>query len=154
MQQYLYDVLIYVKHFHHVNQFSCIKWYSKTSQRFGVLNSVRQGGILSSQFLNVYIYELSVTGNYCRSGSCMYNVVLNNIIYANDMELYAPRVKGLKLLIRFCEQKASRLEEVTNIDTLVIQQQHIYLYHAAIAVSSKNLLITISNVNLGTVTVF
>ena len=100
--------------FWYENQLFCIKWGDTTSQSFGVSNGVRQGGILSPHSFNVYIDELSITLNDCKTGCCLNNVLLNHIMYADDMALIAPSVKGLKLLIRLCEQVASRLDITFN----------------------------------------
>ena len=106
--------------FWYENQLFCIKWGDTTSQSFGVSNGVRQGGILSPHFFNVYIDELSITLNDCKTGCCLNNVLLNHIMYADDMALIAPSVKGLKLLIRLCEQVASRLDITFNSQKSVV----------------------------------
>ena len=96
--------------FWYKNQLYCIKWGDTHLQRLGVSNGVRQGGIVSPHFFNVYIDELSVKLNDCKTCCCLNNVLLNHIMYAYDMALIVPSVKGLKLLIRLCEQVARRLE--------------------------------------------
>ena len=100
--------------FWYEKQFFCIKWGGTTLHSFGVSNGVRQGGILSPHFFNVYIDELTVTLNACKTGCSLNNVLFNHKMFADDMAIIAPLVKGLKLLIRLCEQVASRLDITFN----------------------------------------
>ena len=52
---YLLRIIIYW----YETQTMCVKWGNITSGSFGVSNGVRQGGILSPLFFNVYVDNLS-----------------------------------------------------------------------------------------------
>ena len=48
------------------SQHVCVKWGSVVSSNFTVLNGVRQGGILSPWFFNIYIDDLSSILSSCK----------------------------------------------------------------------------------------
>ena len=54
----------------------CVRWNSTLSNKFRVTNGVRQGGILSPQLFNIYMYDLSVCLNSKVIGCCINNVRL------------------------------------------------------------------------------
>jgi len=72
------------------NQWVCIMWKSELSATFGVSNGKRQGSLLSSFFVNVYIADLlryiNIYGIGCNFGGKM----INNLAYADDLAMAAP----------------------------------------------------------------
>ena len=79
------------------------------SSLFCVSNGVRQGGILSLYFFNIYVDDLSSSlklreVNTCRSGCYLNSILVNHIMYADDLVLFAASVNGLSKLLRVCEQ--------------------------------------------------
>ena len=97
---YIVRILI----FWYQHQRVCVRWGSVFSEFFNVTNGVRQGGILSPYLFNVYMDDLSLKLNACKTG-CMFNgLVINHLMYADDLVIFSPSVTGLKMLIDACEQ--------------------------------------------------
>ena len=84
------------------NQSMCVRWGSVFSDFFLVNNGVRQGGIISPLLFNVYINELSESLSKLPIGCCCGNTVVNHIMYADDIVLFAPSAKGLQKTVNVC----------------------------------------------------
>ena len=97
---YLIRVLVYW----YVNQEITVKWGSTLCEPFKVTNGVRQGGILSPLLFNLYMDELSSNLNGCKVGCYVGKFICNHLMYADDIVLMAPSVKGLQRLINVCEK--------------------------------------------------
>ena len=86
------------------NQQMYVRWGGTCSSFFCVTNGVRQGSILSPFVFNIYyVDDLSVTLNACRVGCCVVNVIINHLMYADDLVILAPSLAGLSNLLRICE---------------------------------------------------
>ena len=72
------------------NQDMCIRWGDAYSAKFKVTNGVRQGGILSPYLFNVYVDELSEELNKCNVGCNLNGLLINHIMYADDLVLISP----------------------------------------------------------------
>ena len=82
----------------------CGGWGNVLSGCFGVSNGVKQGGILSPCLFNVYVDDLIVKLNSCNTG-CVYNgMIVNYIMHADDFVIFSPRVCGLSILLKECEE--------------------------------------------------
>ena len=79
-----------------------VRWGNALSVGFTVSNGVRQGGVFSPLFFNFYMNELSVRLNYAPIGCCFAGIVINHIMYADDLVVFAPSVKGLQTLLNLC----------------------------------------------------
>lgn len=88
----------------YAHQRVCVRWGKTYSVFFTVCNGVRQGGILSPLLFNVYVDDLSELLNICKIGCCHSGVLINHLMYADDLVLMAPSVTGLQRLIRVCEE--------------------------------------------------
>ena len=97
---YLLRILIYW----YANQTMCIRWGSKTSEKFHVSNGVRQGSILSPHLFKVYVDELSTILNKLQTGCSVTNIIINHLMYADDIVLLSPSTGGLITLIEACQQ--------------------------------------------------
>ena len=85
-----------------ISQHICIRWGNIYSDFFTSSNGVKQGGILSPLFFNVYMDNLSsqLCAQYigCSAG----DVFVNHMLYADDIALCAPSAKGLQQLLDMC----------------------------------------------------
>ena len=69
---------------------------------FTVSNGVRQGGILSPLFFNVYMDSLSDILCKTECGCTMGGRMINHLMYADDVVILSPSAKGLQRLINIC----------------------------------------------------
>ena len=97
---YLLRILMYW----YANQTMCIRWGSQTSEKFHVSNGVRQGSILSPHLFKVYVDDLSIILNSLKIGCTITNLIINHLMYADDIVLISPSTGGLKTLIEHCQQ--------------------------------------------------
>ena len=66
------------------------------SEPLHVTNQVRKGGVLSSQMFVVYLVDLFLELNNIKSGCCMVEILLNDLMFANDIYVFWPSVRGLQ----------------------------------------------------------
>ena len=85
------------------NQRMKVRWGGRLSTGFNVSNGVRQGGILSSYLFNVYMDDLSIKLNNRRIGCFVGNILVNHLLYADDILLISPSAAGLRKLLGDCE---------------------------------------------------
>lgn len=86
------------------NQRINVRWGSTHSEGFTVTNGVRQGGILSPLLFNIYVDGLSDKLNLSNVGIKYNGVIINHLMYADDLVLFVPSSAGLCKLLRICEQ--------------------------------------------------
>ncbi len=76
------------------------------SGQFGVVNAVKQGGVLTPLLFEVYIdgllIRLEETGVGCHMGIRF----IGALAFADDLNLLTPTLSGLKILIDVCEKYA------------------------------------------------
>ena len=99
--------IIRILYFWYFNQKLYVRWDSHLSKPFSVTNGVRQGGILLPLLFNVYTYDLSLELNSLHVGCCINYVKLNHLMYADDIVLFAPSLKGLQRLVNVCNDYGS-----------------------------------------------
>ena len=90
--------------FWYSNQKVRVKFGNALSRPWMICNGVRQGGILSSLFFNLYIDSVLSSVSKMNIG-CKLGFISSNIIaYADDVVLLAPSATGLQQLIdKFCD---------------------------------------------------
>ena len=79
--------------------FCRVRWGNGFSSWFRVLAGVRQGGILSPEFYCLYVDDLIEELELLNIGCYVKEVFLAALLYADDMALLAPSIKGLQLLL-------------------------------------------------------
>ena len=91
-----------------------IRWCNKFSAPFTVSNGVRQGSILSPLLFNIYLNDLSDILNKCKVGCIVNDVLINHLMYADDLVLLAPSAHALQVLVGHCEAFASEHDIIFN----------------------------------------
>ena len=86
------------------NQTMCVRWWKMLSDPFTVSNGVRQGGILSSFLFSIYMDDLSTKLNKHNIGCTIGELVINHIMYADDIVLISLSSRGLRILLNECEK--------------------------------------------------
>ena len=82
---------------------SCrVKWDDHFSIWFHVKAGVRQGGVLSPSFYCIYVDELVTKLRSSNIGCYVLEVFMACLLYAHDMAILAPSVKGLQSLLHIC----------------------------------------------------
>lgn len=104
----------------YAHQRVCVRWGSTYSEFFTVGNGVRQGGILSPLLFNVYMDDLSISLNDYRIGCANSGMIINHLMYADDLVVLAPSLSGLQTLIRECEQFGSVHDVKFNVNKSVV----------------------------------
>ena len=93
------DVFVKLIRFWYSNQLVNVRYMSEFSDEWEIRSGVRQGGILSGLFFEIYIDTLLNKISEKKIG-CRLGIVSSNIVaYADDMVLLAPSAKGLNMLI-------------------------------------------------------
>ena len=88
---------------------SCrVRWGDTMSEWFSILAGVRQGGILSPTFYSIYVDDLVQILSKMGVGCHVKDLFLSILLYADDMCLMSPSLKGLQRLLlmteSYCEE--------------------------------------------------
>ena len=81
-----------------------VRWGDTLSEWFSVKSGVRQGGVLSPDFYCIYVDDLVEILSDMGIGCYLKNVFLSILLYADDMALIAPSLRGLQKLISATEK--------------------------------------------------
>ena len=86
----------------------CVRWKNSLSESFPISNGVRQGGVLSPTLFTMYIDDL--LDDLCNLGvGCFWDSMFAGAFgYADDVVLLAPSPAALRLMLRCCEDFASK----------------------------------------------
>ena len=80
----------------YAGQTAGILWARIMSDVFPVCNGVRQRGVISLRLFNIYINELSVLLNVTYAGCCLGRSIINHLLYADDVVLFAPQLRDCR----------------------------------------------------------
>jgi len=83
-----------------------IKWGKHFSEPFHVSNGIRQGGVLSPYSFAVYLDDLSNELNNIKAGCYIGEVLLNHLMFADDICLFCPSVRWLQRILDVCQAYA------------------------------------------------
>ena len=96
------DIFVRLLVYWYRTQNAFVRWSTACSEMSAVSNGVRQGGILSPLFFNMYMDGLSDILCRTECGCTMGGRMLNHIMYADDLVLLSPSAKGLQRLVDIC----------------------------------------------------
>jgi len=94
-----------LKHWYKEQKMS-IKWGKHISEPFHVSNGVRQGGVLSPHLFAVYLDDLSNELNNIKAGYYTGEVLLNHLMFADDICVFCPSVRCLQRMPDVCHAYA------------------------------------------------
>ncbi len=81
-----------------------VRWGDAMSDPFHVTNGVRQGHILSPFLFNVYMNELSNKLNGCKVGCLISELLINHLMYADDLVIFCSYSAGLQQMLKICSE--------------------------------------------------
>ena len=73
------------------------------SEPFHVSNGVRQGGVLSPYLFTVYLDDLCNELNNIKAGCYIGEVLLNHLMFADDICVFCPSVRWLQRILGACQ---------------------------------------------------
>jgi len=86
-----------------------IKWGKHFSEPFHVSNGVRQEGILSPYLFAVYLDDLSNEVNTIKAGCYIGEVLLNHLMFADDISGFCPSVRWLQRILMCARRMQNRM---------------------------------------------
>jgi hypothetical protein len=99
----------------YTNHVASVFWNGTRSADFPVLNSVRQGGVVSPILFCVYFDGLLRRLRDSRVGCCIGDVFVGALAYADDLTLLAPTPSGMRKLLAICESYAAEYNIIFNV---------------------------------------
>ncbi len=79
-----------------------IRWGDATSEYFSASNCIKQGSVLSPILFSIYIDDLIERHLKNKEGFWVSNKFFGCIVYADDVELFVPCVRGLQPMLNVC----------------------------------------------------
>ena len=98
----------------YVNQCIQIKWNSMISEKYGIANGVKQGGVLSPILFGIYMDNLIKRLKDSNIGCKIGNNYVGVFCYADDLTLISPTLTGLKCMLSICENYADEYKILFN----------------------------------------
>ena len=92
----------------------CVRWGKLISDPFTVCNGVRQGSILSPLLFSVYMDDLSIRLNKLKVGCTIGNILINHLMFADDLVLLSSSTRGLSKLIFECQKYGIECDIIFN----------------------------------------
>ncbi len=83
-----------------------VKWGRKFSSQFGVLNGMKQGGLLSPILFAVYIDGILERLKESGIGYYLRNSYVGGLAFAGDVKMLWPTLSGMQLMCNICEDYA------------------------------------------------
>ena len=96
-----------------------IKWGKHFTEPFHVSNGVRQGGVLSTWLFAVYLDDLSNELNNIKAGCYIGEVLLNHLMFADDICVFCPSARWLQRILDVCQAYAESHGIILNCNKTV-----------------------------------
>ena len=80
-----------------------MKWNSRISEKYGIANGVKQGGVLSPILFGIYMDNLIKCLKDSYIGCKIGNNYVGVVCYADDLTLISLTLTGLKCMLAICE---------------------------------------------------
>jgi len=103
--------LLLVMYTDHVTR---IVWNGIQSRWFGVLNGVKQGGVMSPILFCVYFDDLLNALVEAKVGCFIGNMFVGVLAYADDVVILAPTASAMRRLLKLCEEYAQTYSVLFN----------------------------------------
>lgn len=111
----------------------CVRWSNVYSDKFGVSNGVRQGGVLSPVLFSIYLDSLLLSLKNTGVGCFWGDEYTGALAYADDVALLAPSLSAMRLMLQNCELfAASHGIQFNPSKTKFIQ----FFHHSSLKISS------------------
>ena len=89
------------------HQRMCVRWSYSISTDFFVGNSVKQGGIISHVWFNIYMGDLSMHLNSSGIGGYLGIAFIHHLCYADELCLISLSSSGIQQLLHICNTYAA-----------------------------------------------
>lgn len=86
-----------------------VRWKSSLSRVFNVPSGVRQGGVSSPAFFNVFIDAFLCCLRNCNAGCKINGCFVGAIMYADDLIILSASVSGLQTMLNSCSDMSDEL---------------------------------------------
>jgi len=96
-----------------------VKWSTNYSSPFTLTNGLRQGGVLSQYLFPFYLDEFSIQLGSARVGRTVGNMVVNHLMFADDICVFSPSINGLQCLLNICGDYAAEHENTFNCNKTI-----------------------------------
>jgi len=96
-----------------------VKWGTNYSSPFTVTNGVRQGGVLSPYLFAVYLDKLSIQLGSARVRWTVGNMVVNHLMFADDICVFSPSICGQQCLLNICGDYAAEHQITFNCNKTI-----------------------------------
>ncbi len=90
----------------YTNQKLQVNWGGKISCQFGILNGMKQGGVLSPILFAVYIDDMLERLKESCIGCYLSNSYVGGLAFADDVKMICPTLSGVQLMCNICENYA------------------------------------------------
>ena len=90
------------------------------STPFGVGNGVRQGGLLSPALFNIYMNDLSEQLRASKTGCMVGNILVNHLMYADDLAIFSPSSTGFQEMLNICTEYGVKFDVKYNSKKSVV----------------------------------
>ena len=114
MSRNLPAFLLRILLFMYINQMLCVNWKTCQSCSFSVCNGTKQGGVISPLFYIIYADGLLVRLSECGAGCYIGFQFAGAFGYADDLNLIAPTLRALRIMIKVCENYAEEFSILFN----------------------------------------